>query len=116
MHVQLEIVTVPSTLFVHALGKAFSKLQEHQFPFQDVVAISGSGQQHGSVYWKNSRPLCGFQPLLGLGEQFDLEPRLALSNGPIWMDRSTTQQCQDLETLFGGHDELARISGSRYTR
>ena len=24
-----------------------------QFPFEAVAGISGSGQQHGSVYWKN---------------------------------------------------------------
>ena len=27
-------------------------MQEEGFPFARVVAMSGSGQQHGSVYWK----------------------------------------------------------------
>ena len=30
----------------------FKRLQEAGFPFDRVVAISGSGQQHGSVYWR----------------------------------------------------------------
>ena len=27
-------------------------MQEEGFPFARVVAMSGSGQQHGSVYWR----------------------------------------------------------------
>ena len=45
------IVTSPTLLFVQALEMAFDALKAQGAPLQSVVAISGSGQQHGSVYW-----------------------------------------------------------------
>ena len=45
------IVTSPTLLFVHALDLAFERLKEQGAPLHSVVGISGSGQQHGSVYW-----------------------------------------------------------------
>ena len=29
------------------------RMRKEEFPFQDVRALSGGGQQHGSVYWAN---------------------------------------------------------------
>ena len=40
-------VTTPTLLWVEALELLFDKLQRSDFPFKDVIAISGSGQQHG---------------------------------------------------------------------
>ena len=45
-------MTSPSLLFVHALELALDKLKAQGAPLHSVVAISGSGQQHGSVYWR----------------------------------------------------------------
>ena len=36
-----------------ALDRLLENMRACQFPFETVAAISGSGQQHGSVYWKN---------------------------------------------------------------
>lgn len=38
-------------MWVEALDLILRRLQEASFPFERVVAVSGSGQQHGSVYW-----------------------------------------------------------------
>jgi xylulokinase len=46
-------VTSPTLMWVEALDLILHRLQEASFPFQQVVAVSGSGQQHGSVYWAN---------------------------------------------------------------
>lgn len=46
-------VTSPTLMWVEALDLILHRLQEASFPFQRVVAVSGSGQQHGSVYWAN---------------------------------------------------------------
>lgn len=32
-------------------------MQESAFPFSRVVGVSGSGQQHGSVYWREGAGL-----------------------------------------------------------
>ena len=35
-----------------ALDVLFSKMKREGFPFGRVVGMSGCGQQHGSVYWR----------------------------------------------------------------
>lgn len=46
-------VTVPTLLWVKAFDMLLEKLKTKGFHFKDVVCISGTGQQHGSVYWKS---------------------------------------------------------------
>lgn len=36
-----------------------------------------------------------------------------LSDSPVWMDSSTTNQCQQLEAAVGGARRLAETTGSR---
>lgn len=47
-----QTVTSPPTLWLSALDKLLANMKAAKFPFEHVVAISGSGQQHGSVFWK----------------------------------------------------------------
>jgi xylulokinase len=64
----------------------------------DVAAlrvISGSAQQHGSVY-------CGDRPDI-----------LTRETAPIWMDSSTRQECQEIESALGGAKAVAFLTGSR---
>lgn len=44
------------------------------FPFHKVVAISGSGQQHGSVYWRSGAEavLKNLTPGISLASQLDV--------------------------------------------
>lgn len=46
-------VTVPTLLWVKAFDTLLQKLKKKGFCFKDVVCLSGTGQQHGSVYWKS---------------------------------------------------------------
>ena len=64
-------------------------------PRDSLRAISGSGQQHGSVY-------CGDSPDV-----------LTRETSPIWMDSSTQQECDEIERALGGPTEVARLTGSR---
>ena len=52
-----------------------SKMQEEGFPFCRVVGLSGSGQQHGSVYWREGAGeiLTHLQPSLSLHEQLKVK-------------------------------------------
>lgn len=64
----------------------------------DVAAlqvISGSAQQHGSVY-------CGDRPEI-----------LTRDTAPIWMDSSTRQECEEIEAALGGAQAVAFLTGSR---
>lgn len=60
-----------------------------------IAAISGSAQQHGSVY-------CGKSPGI-----------LTRATAPVWMDSSTSRACAEIESALGGPRALARLTGSR---
>ena len=57
--------------------------------------ISGSAQQHGSVY-------CGTRPEV-----------LTRATAPIWMDSSTARECEEIERALGGANSVAQLTGSR---
>lgn len=45
-------VTAPCLLWVQAWDLLFDRMKSEGFDFKSVVCMSGTGQQHGSVYWK----------------------------------------------------------------
>lgn len=45
-------VTAPTLMWVKAWDVLFEKMRADGFDFKSVVCLSGTGQQHGSVYWK----------------------------------------------------------------
>ena len=64
-------------------------MKKSGFAFEKVKAVSGSGQQHGSVYWSQ-----GAEQMLSSAKAGEpLAPQLkgafTIPNGPIWMDSST---------------------------
>nr|XP_018668028.1 xylulose kinase-like [Ciona intestinalis] len=113
IHEDQLTVTAPTEMWVKALDLVLEKLQKQDFDFSTVAAISGTGQQHGSVYWKNgsSKTLENLDNSQSLHEQ--LKDCFSLKNSPIWMDSSTTAECKHLEDTVGGAQALSDISGSR---
>ena len=79
----------------------------------DIRAISGSGQQHGSVYFGAAAA----QALASLDAARSLESQMrgvfVRPESPIWMDSSTTPECLEITAAVGGPDRLARLTGSR---
>ncbi len=77
-----------------------------------ITAISGAGQQHGSVYL-NSRwaeTVTALQSSSSLSEQ--IAPCLSRQTAPIWMDTSTGAECREIAEAMGGDAEVCAISGS----
>ncbi|CAN6176387.1 unnamed protein product [Urochloa humidicola] len=102
----------PTIMWVEALELLLEKLKQ-KINFSRVVAVSGSGQQHGSVYWKK-----GSQAVLSSLDSsksllLQLKDAFSTMNSPIWMDSSTTKQCREIENAVGGALELAKLTGSR---
>lgn len=99
-------------MWVAALELLLGRMKSDGFPFARVAAISGAGQQHGSVYlrtpldevgaWSTQRPL---------SEQ--VEPLLSRATSPIWMDSSTQAECREIGEAVGGDARVVGISGSR---
>jgi len=106
-------VTSPSLMWVAALDLLLEQMRADNAPLALVRAISGSGQQHGSV-WLNAkaegklRNLQADQPL-----EAQLADIFAIADSPVWMDSSTGAQCAARERALGGAQAVADLTGSR---
>lgn len=106
-------VTSPPLLWVAALDLLLGRMKKAGLPLNRIVAISGSGQQHGSVYLKpgTERVLKTLQPSRPLKPQ--LCDVFTVDASPIWMDSSTSRQCRERDAALGGPQAVAELTGSR---
>lgn len=81
----------------------------------DSYVRSGCGQQHGSVYWKSHSELEKLQTNESKSSSLVdlLQSSFSRIECPIWMDSSTTEECQSLEKAVGGAQNLFQITGSK---
>lgn len=105
-------IVSPTLMWVEAFDLMLERLKK-KLDFSKIAAVSGSGQQHGSVYWKPGgsailSSLDSKKPLVG---QF--RDVFSINESPVWMDSSTTEQCKAIEKAVGGAMELSKLSGSR---
>jgi xylulokinase len=86
---------------------------ESRLDLAELRAISGAGQQHGSVYFDAGagRALAALDPSRPLGDQ--IRGCLSHPDSPVWMDTSTSAECTSIEAAVGGPAALARLTGSR---
>lgn len=100
-------------MWADALDLIFRRLAETGMDLSRLTAISGSAQQHGSVYLTRNAAagLGALDPLRPPGGQ--LGPLLTRPSAPIWMDTSTTAQCGEITASVGGPAVLAQRTGSR---
>jgi xylulokinase len=100
-------------MWVHALDLLLNKLKSQGLVFADVVGVSGSGQQHGSVYWapRGNADLAHMDAALPLRDC--LASAFQIADSPIWADSTTRGQCRRLEYHAGGPLAVAQITGSR---
>ena len=87
-------VTSPTLMWVSALDLLFAKMSASDYQFGRIAAVSGSGQQHGSVYWRKGAAslLAGLVSGRSLAEQ--LADAFSIADSPVWMDSSTSRQCR----------------------
>src|SRR5580765_8053751 len=90
-----------------------ARLTKSGLDLTQLTAISGSAQQHGSVYLnaKASEMLGALDPDRSLVDQ--VRPMLSRNEAPIWMDSSTSAECREIEVAVGGDQVLAQRTGSR---
>ncbi|KAJ7931498.1 hypothetical protein B0H13DRAFT_2247568 [Mycena leptocephala] len=107
-------VTSPVAMWLDAMDLLMERMKKSGIQFGEIAAISGAGQQHGSVYWSTNAEsaLASLDATLTLRDQ--LSPKaFSIQRAPIWQDSSTTQDCRALEEAIGGPQVLADLSGSR---
>ena len=77
-----------------------------------IAAISGAGQQHGSVYlnskWLNT--VGSLSPSSSLSHQ--IGACFSRETSPIWMDTSTSEECREIAVAVGGNATVCAKSGS----
>jgi xylulokinase len=102
----------PPLMWAEALDLLFAEMKKDGVALGEILAISGSGQQHGSVYL-NSRAaavLANLNPQKTLVE--NLRGIFSRSTSPIWMDSSTAVECAEIREKLGGVKATAQKTGS----
>jgi xylulokinase len=108
-----QVATSSPLMWAEALDLMMATVTRSGLDLQHLAAISGSAQQHGSVYLNATWPeavgaLDANRPLV---EQ--IRGVFARHESPIWMDSSTGEECAEITASVGGADLLARRTGSR---
>jgi xylulokinase len=105
-------VFAPVAMWLEALDLVLQRLREKDTPLRRIRGISGSCQQHGSVYWSREAE----QRLKNLNSRKPLVDQLtgAFSHpfAPNWQDHSTQQECDQFDAKLGSAARLAEVTGS----
>lgn len=109
-----RIVHSDPLMWVAALDLLFQKMRAGGYELAQVSGISGAGQQHGSVYLNTKlSDAAAWDPQKPLVSQ--VAPLLSRKTAPIWMDSSTTQECEEISAAAGSDGKVTQVSGSRPT-
>ncbi|KAK6459329.1 D-xylulokinase [Scheffersomyces xylosifermentans] len=105
-------IVSPVFMWLDSLDQIFEDMKKDSFPFNKVAGVSGSCQQHGSVFWSKQAEaaLAELQAKSTLTEQ--LKNAFTFKHSPNWQDHSTGKELAEFEKIIGA-DNLADISGSR---
>jgi xylulokinase len=108
-----DVAVSSPLMWVEALDAMMARIRDSGLDVGGIAAVSGSAQQHGSVYLNGAARtgLAGLDAGRGLPEQ--IEPLLSRPVSPIWMDSSTGEECVEITAAVGGAETLARHTGSR---
>ncbi len=99
-------------MWAEALDLIFAEMKRDGVALGKILAVSGSGQQHGSVYFNEriTAALENLNPQKSLVE--NLKGVFARKTSPIWMDSSTAAECAEIRKKLGGIKYTASRTGS----
>ena len=106
------VVHSPPLMWVEALDRLFAEMKKDGVALDRILAVAGSGQQHGSVYLNDraATVLSRLNPAKSLVE--NLKGVFARKTSPIWMDSSTSAECAEIRKKLGGIKATAQKTGS----
>ena len=107
-----KIVHSYPLMWVEALELLFKKLIRDKIPIEKIKAISGSGQQHGTVYLNNKFEDALKNLIIGKPLIHQIKDTFSRKTSPIWMDSSTTKQCKEIREFVGGMERTIKLTGS----
>ena len=99
-------------MWLAALDLMCQDLVDKGVDLGQIAAVSGSGQQHGSVYLKANAAdvLESLKPRGTLAKQ--LKKTLSRPTSPIWMDSCPRPVCVGIVGALGGGGAVAQLTGS----
>ena len=108
-----RIVHAPPLMWAEALDLMMAEAAQSGIARDDIRAISGAAQQHGSVYLAHGAgtrlgALKAQEPLVA-----QLRDVWARATAPVWLDSSTSEACAAITAALGGAAALSRLTGSR---
>ncbi len=108
-----DVAVSSPLLWVEAIDGMMARVAASGLDMGRLAAISGSAQQHGSVYLNSGAPaaLASLDSTRALADQ--IAPLLSRAVSPIWMDSSTGAECEEITSAVGGSEVLAIHTGSR---
>lgn len=109
----LRVATAPPLMWAEALDVMMGAVAASGLDLGAIRAISGSAQQHGSVYMTRGAAdtLARLDPGQPLRDQ--IAGIFSRDTSPIWMDTSTTEDCAAITAAVGSAAALAELTGSR---
>lgn len=115
VYINGDVIECPVAMWVESIDLIFEKYARSGFDLSKVKAISGSCQQHGSVYWSASADglLKSLDSTKGSLLDQLVPSAFSRETAPNWQDHSTGKQCKEFEDAVGGPQALAKITGSR---
>jgi xylulokinase len=104
-------VYAPVAMWLESLNLVLDRLKE-KTDLGRIKGISGSCQQHGSVYW--SREAGTLLPELQSDKSLvdQLEQAFSHPYAPNWQDHSTQAECDQFDATFETAERLAAVTGS----
>ncbi len=107
-------ITVHSNpiMWVEALELLLHKMMKDKIAMNTILAISGSAQQHGTVYLNDTfeKRLKNLNSNSNLSDQ--INGTFSRETSPVWMDSSTSKQCQEIREKLGGSKNVIKLTGS----
>jgi len=107
-----KVVHSNPLMWVEALELLFTIFLQEDLLLNDIKLITGSCQQHGTVYLNKF-----FEPALkNLNSEKSLFSQIkgtfSRETSPVWMDSSTTKECEEIRNQLGGLKSTIQITGS----
>jgi xylulokinase len=100
-------------MWADALDLMLARVARSGLDLARLAAISGSAQQHGSVYFTATAPHLWASLDARRRPGGQIASALSRRASPIWLDSSTSCECAELTAAVGGADVLAMRTGSR---
>jgi xylulokinase len=111
-HSNSDVVHSSPLLWAEALDRLFQQLKKEKLPLGEILAISGSGQQHGSVYMTGNAEKQIREMDLNGSLADNVARVLSRPSSPVWMDNSTAAECEEIRQALGGKEAAVAATGS----